>query len=61
MIQDYTIKKLLTDLVPLIKVEDGPLPPLVGKLAHIHTRAPTLDRVAGILVLVVIKLKSYRV
>ena len=59
MIRDEMINKMITDLVPLIKVEDGSLSSLEGELAHIHARAPALDRVAGILILVVIKLKYY--
>ena len=63
IIQDIIIfqLKLIQYLVPLIKVEDGSLSSLEGELAHIHARAPALDRVAGILILVVIKLKYIKV
>ena len=63
IIQDIIIfqLKLIEYLVPLIKVEDRPLSSLEGELTHVHARAPALDRVTGIGILVVIKLKLCRI
>ena len=50
----------MTNLIPLVKVKDGPLSSLEGELTNIHAWTRASDRVTGVDILVVIKLKFWK-